>query len=74
MNRVEKSGFKPAILCARRSCAGMTSQKEKRSAEEYLSDIRDAIRTAHKFSRDVTFEEFRTNREKQLLLSMLLRL
>jgi len=32
---------------------------------EYLSDMRDAIRPALEFSKDVTFEEFRNNREKQ---------
>jgi uncharacterized protein with HEPN domain len=43
----------------------MTSPREKRNAGEYLSDMRDAIRAAREFSRDVTFEEFRNNREKQ---------
>jgi uncharacterized protein with HEPN domain len=43
----------------------MTSPREKRSAGEYLSDMRDAIRAAREFSQDVTFEEFRNNREKQ---------
>jgi uncharacterized protein with HEPN domain len=43
----------------------MTTPKEKRSAGEYLSDMREAIRAAREFSQDVTFEEFRNNREKQ---------
>jgi uncharacterized protein with HEPN domain len=43
----------------------MTSPKAKRGAEEYISDMRDAIRAAREFSRDVTFEDFRNNREKQ---------
>jgi uncharacterized protein with HEPN domain len=46
----------------------MTSPKEKRSAEEYLSDMRGAIRAALEFSKDVTFEEFRNNREKQFAI------
>jgi len=46
----------------------MTSPKEKRSAREYLSDMRDAIRAGREFSRGVTFEEFRNNREKQFAI------
>jgi uncharacterized protein with HEPN domain len=46
----------------------MTSPKEKRSAAEYLSDMRDAIHAAREFSRGVTFEEFRNNREKQFAI------
>nr|WP_320162253.1 DUF86 domain-containing protein [uncultured Methanoregula sp.] len=46
----------------------MTSPKEKRSAEEYLSDMRDAILAAREFSRGVTFEDFRNNREKQFAI------
>jgi len=46
----------------------MTSPKEKRSATEYLSDMRDAIHAAREFSRDVTFDEFRGNREKQFAI------
>ncbi len=46
----------------------MTSPREKRSAAEYLSDMRDAIHAARKFSRGVTFEEFRNNREKQFAI------
>jgi uncharacterized protein with HEPN domain len=43
----------------------MTSPKKRRGSGEYLSDMRDAIRAAREFSRGVTFEEFRNNREKQ---------
>ncbi len=43
----------------------MISPREKRSAGEYLSDMRDAIHAARDFSQGVTFEEFRNNREKQ---------
>lgn len=46
----------------------MTSPKEQRSAGEYLSDMRDAIHAACEFSRGVTFEEFRDNREKQFAI------
>ncbi|PKL65810.1 MAG: DUF86 domain-containing protein [Methanomicrobiales archaeon HGW-Methanomicrobiales-3] len=46
----------------------MTSPREKRSAEEYLSDIRDAIHSAREFSKGVTFEEFQNNREKQFAI------
>jgi len=46
----------------------MTSPKEKRSAGEYLSDMRDAIHAARKFSKGVSFEEFRDNREKQFAI------
>jgi uncharacterized protein with HEPN domain len=46
----------------------MTSPKEQRSAGEYLSDMRDAILAAREFSRGVTFEEFRDNREKQFAI------
>jgi uncharacterized protein with HEPN domain len=43
----------------------MTSPKKRRGSGEYLSDMRDTIRAAREFSRGVTFEEFRNNREKQ---------
>lgn len=46
----------------------MTSPKEKRSAGDYLSDMRGAIHAAREFSRGVTFEEFRDNREKQFAI------
>lgn len=46
----------------------MTSPKEKRGAAELLSDMRDAIHAAREFSRGVTFEEFRNNREKQFAI------
>jgi uncharacterized protein with HEPN domain len=46
----------------------MTRPKEKRSAGEYLSDMRDAIHAAREFSRGVSFEEFRDNREKQFAI------
>lgn len=46
----------------------MTSPRERRSAGEYLSDIRDAIHSAREFSTDVTFEEFQSNREKQFAI------
>lgn len=46
----------------------MTSPKEKRGAEEYLSDMREAIHAAREFSRGVTFDEFRNNREKQFAI------
>jgi uncharacterized protein with HEPN domain len=46
----------------------MTSPKENRSAAEYLSDMRDALRSAREFSQGVTFEEFRINREKQFAI------
>ena len=46
----------------------MTSPKEKRSATEYLLDIRDAIRACREFSRGVTLEEFQNNREKQFAI------
>jgi len=46
----------------------MTSPKEKRGAGEYLSDMRDAIHAAREFSRGVSFEEFRNNREKQFAI------
>jgi uncharacterized protein with HEPN domain len=46
----------------------MTNPRERRSAEEYLTDMRDAIRAAREFSRGVTFEEFRNNREKQFAI------
>jgi uncharacterized protein with HEPN domain len=46
----------------------MTSPKEKRSAGEYLSDMRDAIHAAREFSQGVSFEEFRDNREKQFAI------
>jgi len=46
----------------------MTSPKERRSAREYLADMRDAIRAGREFSRGVTFEEFRNNREKQFAI------
>jgi len=46
----------------------MTSPKEKRGAAEYLTDILDAIHAARGFSRGVTFEEFRDNREKQFAI------
>ncbi len=46
----------------------MTSPKEKRSSGAYLSDIRGAIHAALEFSQDVTFEEFRNNREKQFAI------
>jgi uncharacterized protein with HEPN domain len=46
----------------------MTSPRVKRSAAEYLSDMRDAIQAARKFSRGVTFEEFQNNREKQFAI------
>jgi uncharacterized protein with HEPN domain len=46
----------------------MTSPREIRGAEEYLADMRDAIRAAREFSRGVTLEEFRDNREKQFAI------
>ncbi len=46
----------------------MTSPKEKRGATEYLLDIRDGIRACREFSRGVTLEEFRNNREKQFAI------
>jgi len=46
----------------------MTSPKEKRSAAEYLSDMRDAIHAAREFSQGITFEVFRNNREKQFAI------
>jgi len=46
----------------------MTSPKERRSAEEYLSDMRDAIHAAREFSQGVTFEAFQNNREKQFAI------
>lgn len=46
----------------------MTSPRERRSAGEYLSDIRDAIHSAREFSKGVNFEEFQNNREKQFAI------
>ncbi|OPX63138.1 MULTISPECIES: DUF86 domain-containing protein [unclassified Methanoregula] len=43
----------------------MTSPRERRSAREYLADMREAVHAARSFTTGVTFDEFRKNREKQ---------
>ena len=46
----------------------MRSPKGERGTQEYLADMRTAIHAAREFSRDVTFEQFRENREKQFAI------
>ncbi len=46
----------------------MNRRKEERGTSEYLADMRDAIRAAREFSRDITFEQFRKNKEKQFAI------
>ena len=46
----------------------MRSPKGERGAQEYLADMRNAIHAAREFSRGITFEQFRDNREKQFAI------
>lgn len=51
----------------------MKNTKRMPGAQEYLADMRAAIHAAREFSRDITFEQFRENKEKQFAIIHALR-